>query len=419
MTLVKATIEILDAELAGGRLPEVIPVQFNPNDITLRKRANFAEIALPGLDTPLIQYVRGGAEILELELFCDTTKGGTGVGAQDVREFTEPLHQLVKLQPETQAPPRIRFSWGPGLAFKAVVTDVEQSFTMFSPDGVPLRATVKLTLKEFKTLKEQLAEQNRKLGRVVGRGGRGRRKSQPAGQALEAIEARAPVIKVAVDGKPLDPTVVVDILEAVVHDDSEASDSFELTINNWDDERHEFKYDDSPLFEPGRTIKLWLGYAGDAGLREMMTGKVEKLSQEFPAGGGPTLRVTGTGTRRRARAPRTKTAKPVYTLTYGRSLIQFNPEVTLARQTARTPVKKSKKPPPARHKVTASGSTIGLPDLRAGVYLRIDGVGSRFNGSYFVTSTTHSIASGGYTTRFVGQRPDEERAVPARRRERS
>ncbi len=33
MTLVKATIEILDDELAG-RLPKVIPVQFNPHDIT-------------------------------------------------------------------------------------------------------------------------------------------------------------------------------------------------------------------------------------------------------------------------------------------------------------------------------------------------------------------------------------------------
>lgn len=50
--------------------------------------------------------------------------------------------------------------------------------------------------------------------------------------------------------------------------------------------------------------------------------------------------------------------------------------------------------------VTASGSTIGLPDLRAGSQLQIDGLGTRFNGRYFVTSTTHSLGMSGYTTQF-------------------
>ncbi len=408
MTLVKATIEVLDAELAGGRLPKVIPVQFNPNDITLRKRANFAEIALPGLDTPLLQYVRGGAETLQVELFCDTTKGGTGAGAQDVRAFTEPLHQLVKRQPETQAPPRIRFSWGQGLNFKAVVTDVEQSFTMFSSDGVPLRATVRLTLKEFKTLKEQLVDQNLKRGRTV-RGDKPRRRTRET--ALSALEAPAPAIAVTIDGKSLDPPVALDVLGAVLRDVLNAADEFELTFNNWDDERREFKYDESELFELGRKIVLKMGYPGQ--LLTMTTGKIVSLSQEFPAEGGPTLKVSGTGGRRRAPAPARKPVKPVHTLTYGRSLIQFTPEVTLARQTAKTPVKGRKRPPSSRHKVAATGATIGLPDLRAGVSVQIDGLGSRFNGGYFVTTTTHSITSGGYTTSFSCQRIEDERDLPA------
>ena len=48
--------------------------------------------------------------------------------------------------------------------------------------------------------------------------------------------------------------------------------------------------------------------------------------------------------------------------------------------------------------VNGSGSTVGLPDLRAGIVLQIDGLGDRFSGRYFVTATTHTIGDSGYTT---------------------
>jgi phage protein D len=51
-----------------------------------------------------------------------------------------------------------------------------------------------------------------------------------------------------------------------------------------------------------------------------------------------------------------------------------------------------------------TGSTIGLPDLRAGQVIKITGVDYRFDGRYFVTQTTHSIDSGGYKTTFKARR---------------
>ena len=44
--------------------------------------------------------------------------------------------------------------------FKCVVESVRQRYTLFSPLGVPLRATLTVSLKEYKTLSEQLAELN-------------------------------------------------------------------------------------------------------------------------------------------------------------------------------------------------------------------------------------------------------------------
>jgi uncharacterized protein len=58
-----------------------------------------------------------------------------------------------------------------------------------------------------------------------------------------------------------------------------------------------------------------------------------------------------------------------------------------------------------RKLVTASGSTVGLPHLRAGSYVHIRlAKDSRFNGRYFVTGTTHTVGSGGYTTTFQARR---------------
>jgi phage protein D len=56
--------------------------------------------------------------------------------------------------------------------------------------------------------------------------------------------------------------------------------------------------------------------------------------------------------------------------------------------------------------VKASGTTIGLPDLRAGQRVQIHGLGARFNGTYFITGTTHTIGESGYTTRFEARRED-------------
>jgi uncharacterized protein len=56
--------------------------------------------------------------------------------------------------------------------------------------------------------------------------------------------------------------------------------------------------------------------------------------------------------------------------------------------------------------VTATGSTIGLPDLRAGKRVKITGLGSRFSGTYFVTETTHTLDDTGYSTRFTARRED-------------
>ena len=56
--------------------------------------------------------------------------------------------------------------------------------------------------------------------------------------------------------------------------------------------------------------------------------------------------------------------------------------------------------------VKATGTCVGLPELRAGQRVVIGNLGSRFNGEYFVTDTTHTMGDSGYITKFSARRED-------------
>jgi uncharacterized protein len=56
--------------------------------------------------------------------------------------------------------------------------------------------------------------------------------------------------------------------------------------------------------------------------------------------------------------------------------------------------------------VTAHAKTVGLPALRAGTLVNIQGIGARLSGTYFVTKTTHTLGEAGYITEFDCRRED-------------
>lgn len=172
MALTKAKVEVLYGDAAGSKVltSPTFDVQFNPTEYTRQKSAQYAEIPVYGIDSPILQFVRGQNEKLTLDLFFDTTAGEDGGAPRgqlsgdviDVRTLTKKFYSLVKMKPKTHAPPRIKFVWGggEGEAFQAVVESVQQKFDLFSPEGVPLRATLSLSLREYKTIEEQLRDLN-------------------------------------------------------------------------------------------------------------------------------------------------------------------------------------------------------------------------------------------------------------------
>jgi len=140
---------------------EEIFVQYNPPEYSLSKGAQISEIAIPGLDSPLLQFIRGTNERLTLRLFFDTTDDGT-----DVREKTKDFYQLVKIDGKTHAVPKCRISWGQSGRIKGdnetdfigIAENINQNFTLFKADGTPLRVELEMTFREYRTLEEQINE---------------------------------------------------------------------------------------------------------------------------------------------------------------------------------------------------------------------------------------------------------------------
>lgn len=102
-----------------------------------------------------------------------------------------------------------------------------------------------------------------------------------------------PKFQLKLNGQPAAQDVIHDVLELTYRDDIESLDSFEVTLNNWDEERRRLKYSDTTLFQPGKELQLLLGYHGPDPLRLMTTGVITGLGAAFPASGPPTLSVSG------------------------------------------------------------------------------------------------------------------------------
>ena len=140
-----------------------INVMFNPEQYTVNRDNNFAQVAIPGLRAPLLQFVHGNAQTLEMELLLDTVEahaaGSRRLNApgDDVRPLVNSIIGLLDIDPATHAPPILLFAWA-SFSFTCVLTKATQQYTMFRADGAPVRAKVQVTFTEFTNAEAEAKE---------------------------------------------------------------------------------------------------------------------------------------------------------------------------------------------------------------------------------------------------------------------
>lgn len=145
----------------SGTSAEGVEVVFNPKEYTIEQSNTFADIGIPGLEAPIIQFVRGNAEKLNFDLLVDCTEYEPQSPKRDARHLANKILQLARVDGERHAPPVCKFEWG-GEVLEGVIESVRRQFLLFDPDGTPTRISLSLSVKRYRTLKEQIGDMNRR-----------------------------------------------------------------------------------------------------------------------------------------------------------------------------------------------------------------------------------------------------------------
>lgn len=127
---------------------EKIEVVFNPTEFDHKQNARYTDIKALGQNGSPVNYT--GTENAEFS-FSLTIDGFAMSGdfndPSDVAAETKKLQSLTQADPKLHAPPFCTFIWG-SFSFYGVVSSVAVKYTMFTGEGMPVRATVNLTMKE-------------------------------------------------------------------------------------------------------------------------------------------------------------------------------------------------------------------------------------------------------------------------------
>ncbi|MCB9076729.1 MAG: LysM peptidoglycan-binding domain-containing protein [Anaerolineaceae bacterium] len=172
-------------EKKGGGI--VVNCTFNPYEYTVSKSNSYSEKAKNNGDTPQVTFSKAGAQTLKLNLIFDTYEEKT-----DVSIITNKLWKLMETRTRGEGqntekipPPEVAFSWGV-FHFVAVITNMTQKFTLFTKDGIPVRAKVDVTFTQHKDLNDY---RNQKQNPTSGGGPIEERRQVIAGDRLDAIAA--------------------------------------------------------------------------------------------------------------------------------------------------------------------------------------------------------------------------------------
>ena len=134
-------------------------VLYNPTEYSIDADNQISETAVPGLGAPIMQFVHGRGRTLSMQLFIDTTEPQMMAGTlvTDASEAVTKVTNLLAVQSGTKAPPLVRIDWGT-LHFVGVLLSARVRYLLFNYKGKPLRATVDITVREYKPITVQVKQ---------------------------------------------------------------------------------------------------------------------------------------------------------------------------------------------------------------------------------------------------------------------
>lgn len=125
-------------------------VHFNPSQITLTKSVRWSRVQKPQGDTDDAVFTGGEPAVLTLDLLFDSYEQRL-----DVRLFTRQVFHLATVEKhgDLHRPPLCRLQWGAYDfdGYQWVLQSLSQTFTLFLDNGLPARARLKCTFRQWRS----------------------------------------------------------------------------------------------------------------------------------------------------------------------------------------------------------------------------------------------------------------------------
>ncbi len=131
---------------------------FNPKELIFDKSVPWNKHKGSRGDNPFLEFTNAEPMTLSIELFFDTYE-------QQKNVYSEHVQSLVALtlvnkdaaSEEQKRPPHCLFVWGTEFpSFKGVIESLSIKYTMFLPDGMPVRATCSIRMKQAGQVKAKV-----------------------------------------------------------------------------------------------------------------------------------------------------------------------------------------------------------------------------------------------------------------------
>jgi len=155
-TLERAELQLFEARPAPGGATAgsscgAVPFQFNPRQLAFQKSARWERCPSRDAGNAGAPEFRGAEPCrLTVELFfnaADSPHGGVAAAVALLLACCVPTVESVGRQ--KAMPPLVKLRWGGVTGFLAFVTSVQATYTLFAPDGTPLRALCSVTMEEM------------------------------------------------------------------------------------------------------------------------------------------------------------------------------------------------------------------------------------------------------------------------------
>jgi Contractile injection system tube protein len=151
--LEKAYLSFLEPKPSGTRPSTTVngasrvEFKFNPKEYSIQKSAEWTRKPATGAkQTSPPEFTGSQPRQLSLEMFLDESESSGDV-SRDIETLFACLTPLPRtLSDQKPVPPFVQFGWGRKVLFTAFLKSVSARYTLFRPDGSPIRAVCTVSL---------------------------------------------------------------------------------------------------------------------------------------------------------------------------------------------------------------------------------------------------------------------------------